>query len=146
MKEDKLLRFSSHVIMRDGTTYVLKQKRRKRRRRSPAGSVSAREPKVTERREGYYESQIYPGLFFDKYRHDVELNGQACLTPKLYSILTLLDDELGLAEIDYLKSKCFRSEVSNSRFKSAISELNKLLANIGVQKVVIISKGKLLFQ
>ena len=96
--------------------------------------------------EGYYESKICPGLFFDEYHLDVEMNGQAGLTPKQYVILKLLDARNGSVDVEEVKTKCWHKETDKGNFATHIYELNKRLVNIGVENSVTVHEGMLLFQ
>ncbi len=103
-------------------------------------------PKPEIRREGYYESQIYPGLFFHKYQLDVELDGQAGLTATQFAILALLDDEGGEVSVDRVKGQCWEEPPERVAFANHITELNKRLCKIGVEKNVSVNGKMLLFQ
>jgi len=104
-------------------------------------------PETPVHREGYYESQICPGLWFDKYRLDVEMDGQADLSALQFAILTLLDDKNGRVDVEFVKTKCWTKHPSRENFANRISELNEKLMNIGVrEKTIMVNKGILSFE
>ena len=103
---------------------------------------------MPEKRDHYFESDICPGLFFLKYRNDVEYEGegQAGLSALQFNIFLLLNDEGGDADVDDAKRQCWGKEPTHESFKNVVSTLNEKLANISVPKFAQIENGRLIFR